>query len=598
MKKFNLNDDFNSVKLIIWDLDNTIWDGVLSEGEVKLKPFVTELLEKLTNFGIVNSICSKNDNDEAIKKMTDLGISHFFVFNSINWQNKGQRIKRTISQMNLKEKNALFIDDEASNLEEASFYCSEIYVSSPDILPDLLKFVPISNTPSDRLAEYRILEKKRSDEENFESPTDFLKQSDIKVFISKNCWKERKRIYEIIYRTNQLNFTKNRLSENEIYSQLRDKDIDCGLVKCRDKYGYYGIIGFYAIKDHRLLHFSFSCRCLGMQIEQFVYSLLGFPQITVVGDTAVKLSNSLTPDWVELVNYDLSDSSIKDSTKAVKTIFKGPCDIEQIFSFIRDNKNFSKEFNYVSRTKKCTIYQGTHSITVAQVAEKNPYIEEIKKLPFYDDDAFKTKLFNQKNGLIFISLIPEGCYAIYQHKNNNYKIVLGEWCDNICDFETAKLFNSGKLFNGGFRFSEEEYNLFRNKFVYEGRITPKQVCDNYDLILRHIDSSNDIYFLLPSELAVPTTQIPYKNREEYHKKLNDLFVSRFSSFKNVFFINLTDFANDLSCYTNNVNHFHKRVYFELSKHISVIFEKKGSSIKETNALERIFRKVIKKIKHE
>lgn len=598
MKRFDLNSDFSKIKLIIWDLDNTIWDGILSEGEVHLRPIVPGLLEKLTNFGIVNSICSKNDNGQTNKKITDLGISQFFVFNSINWQNKGQRIKKTINQMNLKEKNVLFIDDEASNLEEASFYCPDIFVASPDIISELFYVIPNSSVLSSRLDEYRILEKKKNDEENFESPTDFLKQSDIKVFISKKCWKDRKRIYEIIYRTNQLNFTKNRLSEDEIYSQLKNKNIDCGLVKCRDKYGYYGIIGFYALKNHRLLHFSFSCRCLGMQIEQYVYSLLGFPQITIVGETAVNLNDLFTPDWIELVDYDLSDPSPKEILNGIKTIFKGPCDIEQIFSFIRDNANFSKEFNYVSRTKKCTIYQGTHSVTIAQIAEKNSWIEKIKRLPFYDDDAFKTQLFNQKNGLIFISLIPEGCYAVYRNKQYGYKAVLGEWCDNLCDFETAKQFNNGKLFNGGFSFSEEEYNLFKDEFIYEGRITPEQACDNYDLILKSIDESNDVYFLLPSELSVPTTQEPYKNRDVYHKALNNLFINRFSSLKNVHFIRLTDFAKDLNCYTNNINHFQKRVYFDLSKHISSIFEKKGSYIKETNPLERIMRKVIKKIKHE
>lgn len=598
MREFDLKKDFGSIKLIIWDLDNTIWNGVLSEGEIRLNPLVPSLLKKLTRFGIINSVCSKNDNDKAQKKLSELGISDFFVFNSINWQNKGQRIRKTISRMNLKEKNVLFIDDEPLNLQEVSYYCPDIFVSFPNILDDLLNAVPNTSVPSNRIDEYKMLEKKRNEEDNFESPINFLRQSEIKISIDNDCWKERKRIIEIIYRTNQLNFTKNRLPENIIYAQLRNKKIKCGLVKCRDKYGYYGIIGFYALEGKSLLHFSFSCRCLGMGIEQFVYSYLGFPSLTVVGDTAVELSHLTTPDWVELVDYDLSNTSSKEIPNSINTIFKGPCDIEQIFSFIRDNKNFCKEFNYVSRTKKCTIYQGTHSTTMAQIAENNPWIETIKKLPFYDSEAFNTKLFIQKNGLIFISLIPEGCYALYKHKRDQFRIVLGEWCDNLCEDKTARSFNDGKLFNGGFRFTNDEYERFKNEFDYEGRISTDQVCKNYDLILNRIDASNDIYFLLPSEVSVPTTQTPYKGREEYHKILNRKFVEHFSSLKNVHFIQLTDFANSPTYYTNNLNHFQKRVYFELAQYLSSIYKRKGSDIQGTNGFERLLRKVRKKIKHE
>ena len=335
-----------------------------------------------------------------------------------------------------------------------------------------------------------------------------------------------------------------------------------------------------------------------MGIEQFVYSFLGFPHLTVVGDTAVKLDASSTPTWIELVDGGLTDSPSKERGPRFKTIFKGPCDMEQMFSFIRDDKSFSKEFNYVSRTKKCTIYQGTHSATMVQIAEKNIWIDTIKNLPFYDCGAFDTKLFTQKNGLIFISLIPEGCYALYKHKRDQFYVVLGEWCDDLCNDKVAKAFNEGKLFNGGFHFSDEDYKKFKDQFVYEGRITPEQVCKNYELILNHIDKSNDVYFFLPSEMSVPTAQRSYKGREEYHKELNKMFMDCFSSMENVRFIRLTDFASNLSCYTNNLNHFQKNAYFELARYVSSIYEKRGSTISGTNALERLIRKIRKKLRHE
>ena len=57
--------DFNKIKLVIWDLDETFWKGILSEGEVEPIEANIGLVRRLTDIGIVNSICSKNDIDKA-----------------------------------------------------------------------------------------------------------------------------------------------------------------------------------------------------------------------------------------------------------------------------------------------------------------------------------------------------------------------------------------------------------------------------------------------------------------------------------------------------------------------------------------------------
>ncbi len=49
------------VKLVVWDLDDTFWKGTLSEGPVELDPVLVELVRTLNRRGIVNAICSKND---------------------------------------------------------------------------------------------------------------------------------------------------------------------------------------------------------------------------------------------------------------------------------------------------------------------------------------------------------------------------------------------------------------------------------------------------------------------------------------------------------------------------------------------------------
>ena len=115
--------ELSKVKLMIWDLDETLWKGTLSEENVELnRPFI-DFINDTLDAGIVHSICSKNDYHKTKDKMQELGIWDLFVFPSIDWTPKGQRVKSIIDQMKLRPENVLFIDDNVQNLQEAAFYC-------------------------------------------------------------------------------------------------------------------------------------------------------------------------------------------------------------------------------------------------------------------------------------------------------------------------------------------------------------------------------------------------------------------------------------------------------------------------------------------
>ena len=53
--------DISKIKLVVWDLDDTFWSGTISEGEIKPSADNIQLVRDLTDCGIINSICSKND---------------------------------------------------------------------------------------------------------------------------------------------------------------------------------------------------------------------------------------------------------------------------------------------------------------------------------------------------------------------------------------------------------------------------------------------------------------------------------------------------------------------------------------------------------
>ena len=133
--------DVNKIKLIIWDLDETFWEGTLSEGEVRMKDICLQIVKISTAKGIVNAICSRNEEKDVASVLNDAQIADFFVFNSIDWTPKGKRIKSMLSNMGLRSANTLFLDDNQNNIGEALFAADN---QSKSHLPE---YVCISSIP-------------------------------------------------------------------------------------------------------------------------------------------------------------------------------------------------------------------------------------------------------------------------------------------------------------------------------------------------------------------------------------------------------------------------------------------------------------------
>ena len=77
------------IKCVIWDLDHTIWNGILLESEdVRLKPNIEEVIQILDSRGILHSIASKNSRDDAMGKLKEFGLDEYFLYPEITWSAK------------------------------------------------------------------------------------------------------------------------------------------------------------------------------------------------------------------------------------------------------------------------------------------------------------------------------------------------------------------------------------------------------------------------------------------------------------------------------------------------------------------------------
>ena len=121
------------VKLVIWDLDETFWGGILSEGGIDYRPENHVLVNELGRRGVMSSICSKNDFDAVEEVLARQRIWDSFVFPKIAWRPKGELIHQTLEEMGLRGQNVLFIDDNPGNLAEASFYNPGLQTATPAV---------------------------------------------------------------------------------------------------------------------------------------------------------------------------------------------------------------------------------------------------------------------------------------------------------------------------------------------------------------------------------------------------------------------------------------------------------------------------------
>jgi len=571
--------DISKIKLIIWDLDETFWKGTLSDNTHEIIPSNLKLITDLTDAGVINSICSKNEETEVEKLLKEHNVSDYFVFKSINWSPKGERVKQIITEMQLRSPNVLFIDDNSLNLEEVKNSCPGIMAELPSVVPELIEHfskIEKKDRAHARLAQYKVLEKKKEFKAQVGSNIEFLKQSNIEVTIKHDVENNMERIEDLILRSNQLNFTKVRSTKSELESLLKDSAVNCGYVHVKDNFGDYGITGFYAVKNNRLLHFVFSCRTLNMGIEQYVYNKLNKPELEIVGEVA---SN---PKEGEYFWINSGTGKTQEKAKVVtnkKIIIKGPCDMSQMFSYVEPDKNIITEFVYVNDAG-VSIEQGNHTSHIIQSKTLTNETKQqiIKELPFGDKDMYNTQIFNDDVGVVVLSLFTDPNLGLYRHKKLGAVVAFGEYTNDLTDKNKWQDYIDKKLFVANCNFTTENLTFIQQNYEFIGRLNPNEVLQNVQEIYTSLNPNATLVLVLGSELEhTSNIQPAYEGRHLYNKELNKLIKDFAAKESRIKLIDTNKWIDSEECYTNNINHFVKKIYFEMSNELISIVNENGNS---------------------
>lgn len=243
------------VKCVVWDLDNTLWRGVLLEDtQVSLLPNVVDVIKTLDSRGILNSIASRNDHAVAMAKLDELGLKEYFLYPQINWNSKASSIKEIARLINISLDTFAFVDDQPFEREEVAFVLPEIRcIDALDLdrmldLPMLNPRFITEDSKLRRLMYVSDIERDEAEKEFVGSNEEFLATLDMRFTIAVAQEDDLQRAEELTVRTHQLNTTGYTYSYDEL-NAFRQSDKHKLLVATLvDKYGTYGKIGLALIE--------------------------------------------------------------------------------------------------------------------------------------------------------------------------------------------------------------------------------------------------------------------------------------------------------------------------------------------------------------
>ena len=244
-----------SVKCVVWDLDNTLWEGILLEDtNVVLKPQVLDVIKTLDSRGILNSIASRNDHDTAMEKLKQLGLSEYFLFPQINWNSKANSIQKIAKLINIGIDTFAFVDDQPFERDEVAFMIPEILcIDAQDIdtLVEMPEMQPRFITEDSKLRRTMYqsdVVRKQVEEEFVGSNEEFLATLSLVFTIAAAKEDDLQRAEELTVRTHQLNTTGYTYSYEELNAFRQSAKHKLLISSLEDKFGSYGKIGLVLVE--------------------------------------------------------------------------------------------------------------------------------------------------------------------------------------------------------------------------------------------------------------------------------------------------------------------------------------------------------------
>ena len=249
------NGKAQKIKCVVWDLDHTLWDGVLLEDkQVSLRDETVRVIKTLDERGILQSIASKNDHDFAMQALRSQGLDHYFLYPQIGWGSKAKSIERIAQSINIGLDTFAFVDDQPFERDEVQFSLPQVRcIDALDVaqIPEMPAMNPrfITSDSKKRRQMYWSDITRNQAEATFDGPKQsFLASLEMKLKLFPAREQDLQRAEELTVRTNQLNATGYTYDYDELNHFRQSPNHKLLMASLDDKYGTYGHIGLSLIE--------------------------------------------------------------------------------------------------------------------------------------------------------------------------------------------------------------------------------------------------------------------------------------------------------------------------------------------------------------
>jgi len=288
-----------TARLIVVDLDNTLWGGVVGEDGIDgikiggdypgncFRDFQMAL-KGLSNNGVAIAVCSKNDEDVALnvfEERTSMVLTKDdVVAHRINWAPKHQNIQEIAKELSLGLDSVLFIDDNPVEREAVRKNLPQVKVldlpQDPAFYGSALReclwieTLLVTDVDRKRVASYKTKSKIEAGVRGAEDIESFLKGLEIKVSIQALSSDNIGRAAQLCMKTNQFNTTSKRYSASDLL-ELEANGHEVFVIGVEDIYTEKENIGLLVMRDNNnksgtLDLMLLSCRVLGRGIDTAV----------------------------------------------------------------------------------------------------------------------------------------------------------------------------------------------------------------------------------------------------------------------------------------------------------------------------------------
>jgi FkbH-like protein len=275
------------VKLVLVDLDDTLWRGVAAEeAEVSIMASegwplgFAEALMFLKSRGVLLGIVSKNDETrvrDIWKRIYGNRIRlEDFAAVKINWRPKAENIEEILAQVNLLPKSVVFFDDNPVERAAVKAAFPEIRVLGPNpyLWRRILLWAPetqVATITAESAVRTEMVQKQVEREEQRQrmSREEFLASLELRASVSEVAATGDRRFprtLELVNKTNQFNTTGKRWTLQEFESLFRDGG-SAFVLEVADRYTAYGLVGVLLVRGDDIVQFVMSCRVVGMDVE-------------------------------------------------------------------------------------------------------------------------------------------------------------------------------------------------------------------------------------------------------------------------------------------------------------------------------------------